>query len=256
VKTIPNAFCKLGALILLSTSVLLGQSKVGGSGDRPVSGTGRNCNYNSKCGSRVSMKATIPLDSNVAADGITYLTTAGGPGGDVPLRAVGVGSDSGWSRMDTAIPIIDFKNGTVTYEAAFYNRSSNRNRVAAITVTYTQPKTGKAYVTSSGYVLVPAAGRQCTSNACATAKTLQAFVPQNATVTKIRYFTSAANGPNDDDTPLHEVQSGEIAWSSVEPAVPKTYPNIPNTVSYETVFYNRSHDRTREAAILVEYTMP
>jgi hypothetical protein len=101
----------------------------------------------------------------------------------------------------------------------------------------------------SGYVQVRAVGAHCNSNGCAVRVVLQVPLPRGSSVVAIRYYTTA--GGEEGDHPLRAVNPGDIGWSYMEPAVVKT--DAQGNITVETVYYNRSDNRPREAALEVDY---
>jgi len=89
---------------------------------------------------------------------------------------------------------------------------------------------------------------------CAKCKTLRANLPLTAQVVKVRCFSTANHGSqnNGGDVPIQEIPCGQDwAWSFFE--WPKQTTTATNTV-VETTYYNRSHDRTRTVRLEVQYT--
>lgn len=261
------AKCFLLLAGLLTSAIGISIAQLGGSGPQRAPATGRNCDQNSKCATVTYLKATIPLDADaVDAGQMVYETTANGenydttPGGgeDVNIRRVRVGvpADLGWALMDQAVPIINLEDQTVTWEALFYNRSSNRDRLSSLEVPYSRPRKSGVYFTSSGYIEIPAAGRKCTNDGCATKRILEVVIPKNAEVVDIRYYTTAEDGPNDDDKPLHQLTNlSQCAWCSFQPALPNASLSS-STTTYQSVFLNRSSDRNRYAVVELLYQLP
>ena len=108
----------------------------------------------------------------------------------------------------------------------------------------------EVHTAGSGYVAVPATGRICYDSSCAVRVVLSARIPPKATIVgAVRYYTTAG-GP-DGDVPMRAVQPGDIGWSLMEPAIIKT--DRDGSTIIEAVYYNRSHNRSREAAIEVDW---
>jgi hypothetical protein len=103
----------------------------------------------------------------------------------------------------------------------------------------------------SGYIHVPAVGHNCNDNSCGVRVVLRAELPENATVLAIRYYTTA--GGEEGDHALRAVNPGDIGWSYMEPAVTKSENG---KLIIETVYYNRSGNRSREAALEVDAVNP
>ena len=103
----------------------------------------------------------------------------------------------------------------------------------------------------SGYIHVPAVGHNCNDNSCGVRVVLRAELPENATVLAVRYYTTA--GGEEGDHELRAVNPGDIGWSYMEPAVTKSENG---KIIIETVYYNRSGNRSREAAIEVDAVIP
>lgn len=103
----------------------------------------------------------------------------------------------------------------------------------------------------TGYVHVPAVGHNCNDNSCGVRVLLRVELPENATVVAIRYYTTA--GGEEGDHALRAVNPGDIGWSYMEPAVTR---NENGKLFIETVYYNRSGNRSREAALEVDAVNP
>jgi len=99
----------------------------------------------------------------------------------------------------------------------------------------------------TGYVHVPAVGRHCNDNGCGVRVLLRVEVPEGANVVAIRYYTTA--GGEEGDHAIRAVNPGDIGWSYMEPALTK---NENGRQFVETVYINRSDNRSREAALEVD----
>lgn len=139
--------CCIAALLVATHTKTQQTSGVGGSGPQKVLKTVRDCKANSKGATVSRLRATIPLNADAeesrnasyesTANGHDYDGSSGGRD-DVSLRRIraGVPADLGWAFMDQAVPIINIGDGTVTWEALFYNRSADRDRTAALEMSY------------------------------------------------------------------------------------------------------------------------
>jgi hypothetical protein len=232
-------------------SVSLAQTQVAGSGQKSIGAVGRNCTNNSKCAPSIELKAVLPLDSEVDENKIVYSSNVLGT-----FKPTGIGDYPDYAAMYGAVPIIDFDHKTLTYQARFFNRSSNLPRIASIEVPYTTPRKTKTFRTSSGYIAIPPVGRNCKDDSCATRQIVRAFVPNNAVGVNFQYLTTAANPQGkDDDTPLHPVAAGPLDWGTFTVETPNTTLSKSLT-AYESTFLNRSSDRTRYAVLVVTYSLP
>jgi hypothetical protein len=103
----------------------------------------------------------------------------------------------------------------------------------------------------TGYVHVPAVGRHCNDNSCGVRVLLHVELPEGANVVAIRYYTTA--GGEEGDHALRAVNPGDIGWSYMEPALTR---HENGKLYIETVYYNRSDGRNREAALEVDAVNP
>jgi hypothetical protein len=87
------------------------------------------CRANGGCASCVALDVQLPEQAKVTS--IHCLTTANYPN-DSALREVQCTQDNAWSVFDS--PTVSEKNGYVSVHTTFHNRSSDRNRSAAIAV--------------------------------------------------------------------------------------------------------------------------
>ena len=103
----------------------------------------------------------------------------------------------------------------------------------------------------TGYVHVPAVGRHCNDNSCGVRVLLRVELPEGANVVAIRYYTTA--GGEEGDHPIRVVNPGDIGWSYMEPALTK---HENGKLYVETVYYNRSDNRSREVALEIDAINP
>jgi hypothetical protein len=109
----------------------------------------------------------------------------------------------------------------------------------------------------TGNVPAAATGSQCTSNTCqpggcASCALLRVYLPLGAQVVAIRYYHTAQftpSNPNDFGSPVQQ-GPGESAWAMMEQA---SQYSTPQNVIVQTVYHNRSHNRTRQAALEVDW---
>ena len=90
------------------------------------------------------------------------------------------------------------------------------------------------------------------SQADASCVTLRVFLPLGAQVVAIRYYHTAQYTPSNPSDYSYPVQQGpgESAWAMMEQA---SQYSTPQNVIVQAVYHNRSHNRTRKAALEVDW---